>query len=145
MGLDPEARRQFWTAVGSEVDHGTTVLFATHYLEEVDQHADRALVLDHGRIVADDTPEQIKTGISAATIRARLPGGRDELLAELPEVLSIERQGEAVTIRSSQSDATAAAIFAAGFQPRDLRIATGDLEDALLALTHSDTSNEEDQ
>jgi ABC-2 type transport system ATP-binding protein len=137
VGLDPDARRRFWIAARSEVDQGTTVLFATHYLDEVDQHADRAVVLDRGRIVADDTPERIKTGISAATIRMRLPRGRHAALASLPGVLSVGSEGEAVTIRSNESDATTAAIFAADFEPRDLRIAAGDLEDALIALTHN--------
>jgi ABC-2 type transport system ATP-binding protein len=137
VGLDPEARRQFWTAARAEVDHGTTVLFATHYLDEVDQHADRALVLDRGRIVADDTPERIKAGISAATIRMRIPRDQHAALASLPGVLSVGSEGDAVTIRSNESDATAAAIFAGDFEPRELRVAAGDLEDALIALTHA--------
>ncbi len=146
VGLDPQARRQFWSGVRMEAQHGTTVLFATHYLEEVEQHADRALVLDAGRIVADDTPERIKAGVCATIIRARLAGAPEHVLRGLRGVISVERQDETVTIRSSDSDATAEALFAAGLHPRDLRIAAGGLEDALLALTRTHTTepHEED-
>lgn len=146
IARDPQARRQFWSGVRAEALHGTTVLFATHYLEEVDQHADRALVLDAGRIVADDTPERIKAGVCSATVRARLTGAPEQMLRELPGVISVEHHGETVTIRSSDSDATAEALFAAGLHPRDLRIAAGGLEDALLALTRTHTTepHEED-
>ncbi|WP_046502720.1 ABC transporter ATP-binding protein [Streptomyces odonnellii] len=58
--LDVEARRAFWASMRAYADRGNTVLFSTHYLEEADSYADRIVVLDHGRVVADGTSELIK-------------------------------------------------------------------------------------
>ena len=66
--MDVETRRLFWSSMKEEVAEGRTLLFATHYLEEADQAADRILVIDPGRLLADGTPAEIK---------ARAGAGRD--------------------------------------------------------------------
>jgi len=63
VGLDVEGRRAFWAGVGELAAGGTTVLFATHYLEEADVNADRIVVLMGGRVVADGSPTQIKARV----------------------------------------------------------------------------------
>ena len=68
-GFDPEARRQFWELIRSLQTSGTTILLTTHYLEEAEQLADRAGVIDHGRVVAVDVPSQLGgRGSAAATV-----------------------------------------------------------------------------
>jgi ABC-2 type transport system ATP-binding protein len=72
-GLDPQARANLWTHVrGLREAHGLTVFVTTHYLEEADALCDRVLVIDHGRIVAADAPEELKRRISGDTVELTL-------------------------------------------------------------------------
>jgi oleandomycin transport system ATP-binding protein len=72
-GLDPHARGLLWQAVRALVADGVTVLLTTQYLEEADQLADRIIVVDHGRIVAQGPPEELKRRIGGQTVQVR-PG-----------------------------------------------------------------------
>lgn len=76
-GLDPVARRQTWSMVEQLAEHGTTVLLTTHYLDEANQLADRVLVLAHGRLIADATPEAVRARAGGLRVRFRLPPGCD--------------------------------------------------------------------
>jgi daunorubicin/doxorubicin transport system ATP-binding protein len=78
-GLDPQSRSAVWATVRELVDQGTTVLLTTQYLDEADQMSDRIAVLDHGQIIAEGTPGQLKTAAGAGVLRIRLaePGDRD--------------------------------------------------------------------
>ena len=73
VAMDVEARRAFWIAMRGFAERGKTVLFATHYLEEADAQADRAVLMAHGRIVADGPTTEIKARVGTKTIRATLP------------------------------------------------------------------------
>jgi ABC-2 type transport system ATP-binding protein len=68
-GLDPRSREQLWGTVRRLVEDGVTVLLTTQYLEEADQLADTVAVLDHGRVVARGTPEELKAGLGAEMVR----------------------------------------------------------------------------
>ena len=72
--MDVETRRLFWSSMKAEVAEGRTLLFATHYLEEADQAADRILVINRGRLLADGTPAEITTTRSASRRNARMAG-----------------------------------------------------------------------
>ena len=74
--MDVEARRAFWMSVRSFAARGKTVIFATHYLEEADAYADRAVLMSHGRVVADGATSEIRARVGTRTIRATLPGRR---------------------------------------------------------------------
>ena len=72
-GMDVEGRRTFWSAIRRDAEQGRTVLFATHYLEEADQYADRIVLISQGRIVADGTGSEISALAAGRTVRATLP------------------------------------------------------------------------
>jgi ABC-2 type transport system ATP-binding protein len=71
--LDVEARRHFWRSVQTIAAQGTTVLFATHYLDEADANASRVIVVSHGRVLTDGTRAQVKAYTSTRTIRFSMP------------------------------------------------------------------------
>jgi ABC-2 type transport system ATP-binding protein len=74
-GLDPRSRNQVWEVVRAIVAEGTTVLLTTQYLEEADQLAGRIAVIDHGRVIAEGTPGELKSSIGAGSIKLRLHHG----------------------------------------------------------------------
>jgi ABC-2 type transport system ATP-binding protein len=136
--LDVEARREFWQSVRTIAGQGTTVLFATHYLDEADANASRIIVVSHGRVLADGSPAQIKAYTSIRTIRFSTPEPDASALLRLPGVSDVSASGDAVTIRSADGDATLPALYALGRPVRGLEVGGGGLEEALLALTSDD-------
>jgi ABC-2 type transport system ATP-binding protein len=135
VAMDVEGRRAFWVAMRAFAARGKTVLFATHYLEEADANADRAVLLAHGRIVADGPTTEIKGRVGTRTIRATLPGVDTDELAELPGVSTVERHGEAVILVCADSDQAIRALLAQHPDARDIEITGAALEDAFLRLT----------
>ena len=134
VAMDVETRRAFWADMRAFAAEGRTILFATHYLEEADQVADRIVVLDHGRIVADGSAAQIKAGARTRRVRFQLAQADPASLRGLPGVRQVDVAGDRVTLESTDSDATARALFTSGLAVRDLEIAGPDLETAFLAL-----------
>ncbi|MFF3708708.1 ABC transporter ATP-binding protein [Streptomyces phaeochromogenes] len=145
--LDVEARYAFWDSMRAFTRRGHTVLFSTHYLEEADANADRIVVIDHGRIVADGTGEQLKRAAGGSLVAFDLTGaGTDgpadagtDWLAALPGVVSVEVRGDRARLRTDDSDATVIALAERG-SIRALEVAPASLDDAFLALTSTPTS-----
>jgi ABC-2 type transport system ATP-binding protein len=133
-GLDHEARRRLWATVRDEADAGAAVLLTTHYLEEADALADRIVVIDAGRIVADDAPAGIKASVAGSTIRCRT-ALTDPVLAALPGVRSVGRIGAATTLLVADGAATARALLGADPSVSDLTVSAASLEDALANLS----------
>ncbi|MFB9252561.1 ATP-binding cassette domain-containing protein [Sphaerisporangium melleum] len=131
--LDVEARREFWDGMRRFAARGKTILFSTHYLEEADEHADRIVVLDRGRVVADGGSREIKRLAALTTVGLTVTGDTS-WLAGLPGVTAVEIRGRRAKLRSTDSDATVMALAQAG-AVRDLEVAPADLEDAFIALT----------
>ena len=71
-GLDPRSRNQVWDIVRIIVAQGTTVLLTTQYLDEADQLASRIAVIDHGKVIAEGTPGELKASVGAGSIHVRL-------------------------------------------------------------------------
>jgi ABC-2 type transport system ATP-binding protein len=135
VGMDVESRHAFWTTMRGLASGGRTVLFATHYLEEADEFADRVVLMAHGQVVADGSPSEIKAKVGLRTIRAALPDVALEELERLPGVSSAERRGAGVVLACTDSDAAIRALLAAYPQARDIEIGGGSLEEAFLELT----------
>ncbi|MER7009477.1 ABC transporter ATP-binding protein [Dactylosporangium sp. NPDC000555] len=133
-GMDVETRRAFWASMREETARGRTVLFATHYLEEADDYADRIVLLRSGRVIADGTSAQIKATVSGRTIRATIPGADLAGLAALPGVERVESRGDMVLLHCDDSDAALRALLAAT-PARDIEVTSRNLEDAFIALT----------
>ncbi len=133
--MDVEGRHAFWATMRTFAARGRTIIFATHYLEEADDNADRIVLMAHGRIVADGTPAEIKARVGRRTIRATLPAADPELLRRLPGVAGVEHRGDAVTLSCTDSDAAIRALLAGHPGARDIEIAGAGLEEAFLALT----------
>jgi ABC-2 type transport system ATP-binding protein len=138
VAMDVEGRHAFWTTMRDFAARGRTILFATHYLEEADAYADRAVLMARGRIVADGPTTEIKAMVGLRTIRATLPGVDIDALAALPGVASAERRGEAIVLACSDSDAAIRGLLAAYPEARDIEISSPGLEEAFLALTGDD-------
>jgi ABC-2 type transport system ATP-binding protein len=135
VAMDVEGRRGFWTTMRDFASRGKTVLFATHYLDEADAYADRAVLMANGAVVADGPTTEIKAMVGRRTLRATLPGVSLEELERLPGVTHAERRGEAVVLACSDSDATLRALLARHDEARDIEIGGAGLEEAFLELT----------
>jgi ABC-2 type transport system ATP-binding protein len=138
VAMDVEARIGFWTAMRTFASSGKTVLFATHYLDEADDYADRAVLMAHGRVVADGPPTEIKARVGGRRIRATVPHADLDELRALPGVVSAERRGDAVVLSCSDSDAAIRALLAAEPAARDIEVTGAGLEEAFLELTTGD-------
>ena len=131
--MDVEGRRDFWTTMRAFAARGKTIVFATHYLEEADAYADRAVLMARGRIVADGPTKEIKAMVGTRTIRATLGEVDERTLVGLPGVSSAERRGEAVVLVCSDSDAAIRALLDSHPQARDIEIAAAGLEEAFMS------------
>ena len=133
--MDVEGRHAFWRTMREFAARGKTILFATHYIEEADAYADRAVLMAHGRLVADGPTTEIKARVGTRTIRATLPGADARTLQRLPGVTGAELRGEAVVLTCSDSDAAVRALLQQYTGARDIEIAAAGLEEAFLQLT----------
>jgi len=135
VAMDVEGRREFWATIRATAGRGKTVLFATHYLEEADANADRAVLMAHGRIVADGPPTEIKARVGSRTIRATLEQVDAGELATVAGVAGAERHGDSVILRCSDSDRAIRELLDRYASIRDIEITGAGLEDAFLQLT----------
>src|SRR5437773_7699971 len=81
-GLDPEGRNELWAVIRELVADGTTVLLTTQYLEEADRLADRVVVVDKGRVIADDTPAALKSRMGNTVTELGMRDGQEAARAE---------------------------------------------------------------
>ncbi|MER7008809.1 ATP-binding cassette domain-containing protein [Dactylosporangium sp. NPDC000555] len=150
-GLDPRSRNQVWEIVRAVVAHGTTVLLTTQYLDEADQLAGRIAVVDHGKVIAEGTPGELKSSVGSGTVHVRLrdPGRRSEaetvLQAALGVPVQLDADPVALTARvggaGSDLDASEQAARALGDLARagivvdDFSLGQPSLDEVFLALT----------
>lgn len=138
-GLDPQARRSMWELVGEIRNQGRTVLLTTHFMEEAERLCDRVAILDHGRIVALDSPANLirrHGGENRITFIA--DEGCESKLRALAEVTRVDRVGDRVSVQGSGDGLVGdvvGTLSESGFVFRDLRTEQATLEDVFLALT----------
>ncbi|MGY1750082.1 ABC transporter ATP-binding protein [Modestobacter sp. SYSU DS0511] len=131
--MDVEARRAFWTTMRGLVGLGHTVVFATHHLEEAEAVADRVVVVDGGRVVADGSVADVTRGAGERTVRFRTGGPRGEL-AGLPGVTGVGGSADVVELTTSDPEATLRALLSRFDRLPDLEVRGASLEQAFLAL-----------
>lgn len=136
-GLDVTARRAFWATMRAEAAHGRTILFATHYLEEAEQFAQRVVMMAAGRIVADGPTAEIRSIASVRRISVTLNPDDVEWARSLPGTSQLTmdpaNDGVRVSLNAADSDGLALALLERGGIA--LEIAAPSLEDAFVALT----------
>ncbi len=146
-GLDPTSRTALWREVRALNDEGTTVFLTTQYLEEAEQLADRVGIIARGRLVAEGTPDALKTRVGSPTVHVELSDAADaprarEALATLGE-LEPESQGAPtrVAVRTSGGHAAIApvirALDARGVTVESVEVQTPSLDDVFAAVTGS--------
>lgn len=139
-GLDPQARRSMWDLVRQVRDKGCTVFLTTHFMEEAERLCDRVLIMDHGKIVALDTPEALvrSLGVDKRVVFTLPQGQSVPSLTHVPQVRRVEQTGERVTVYGQGDRFASAVVHAleeAGVPFMDLRTEQPNLEDVFLALT----------
>jgi ABC-2 type transport system ATP-binding protein len=141
-GLDPQARRDTWELIKGVRSRGVTIVLVTHFMEEAERLCDRVAVIDHGRVVATDTPAQLAEQAEEQQriqFRPSVPID-DELLTSLPDVTSVTRQGDVVLVTGTSNALNAVTSVLARNQivARQLRVEQASLEDAFVSLTSPD-------
>ena len=133
--MDVESRQGFWRMMRDFGNEGRTVLFATHHLAEADEIADRVVVLNHGKVVADGPGATLKAAVATRRLRfvTDLPDRVE--LSELDGVTEVNVCGTGVSIDSLDADATIRDLVGRGVPFRDLEITGAGLEQAFVALT----------
>lgn len=133
VGMDVDARRRFWATMDDLTAGGRTVVFATHYLDEADEYADRIVVLNHGRLAADGTGREIKSVVGGRHISF---SGPESDWTGLPGVVSAETEAGRTTLNCSDTDATLRALMSGPTAAaiRDVEVSSPSLEDAFLSL-----------
>jgi oleandomycin transport system ATP-binding protein len=143
-GLDPRSRLELWGMIRALVAEGTTVLLTTQYLEEADRLADEIVVIDHGRVIAAGTPQQLKMRIAGQVLQARPADPAD--LAAVEKILSsfatgdegAYNDGQLVTVSIAERSALGQAVRRLdeeGIVVEDLSLRRPSLDEVFLAIT----------
>jgi ABC-2 type transport system ATP-binding protein len=150
-GLDPASRAKVWEEV-QRLNHdlGMTIFLTTQYLEEADALADRVGIIDHGRIIAEGTPAELKRSIGAdvVTVRVNNVAVAASTIAALPGVDSVEVRGDEILAATADGPANvspiAVALAGADIRVRSLTLREPTLDDVFLTLTgqHLDVEGE---
>jgi ABC-2 type transport system ATP-binding protein len=135
VAMDVQGRHDFWDAMRAYTDGGKTVLFATHYLAEAQDFADRVVLMRAGKVIADGSVAEVTSRVDGRTISAAIPGADRVKLGALPGVDLVEQRDEQVTLHCLDSDAALRALLTEFPQARDVSVTAMSLEDAFVALT----------
>ena len=134
VGMDVEGRRSFIERIAEFAQMGRTVVLTTHYLEEADQLAKRVVVIDRGLVIADATPQEIKSRVAGKRVRFTAVALTDKDLEGMP-ITTSTRADHRVQLLTNQPEAVLRELFRRGIEISDLEVSGADLEDAFISLT----------
>lgn len=138
-GLDPQARRATWDLIRAIREQGKTVVLITHFMDEVEALADRVAVIDHGRVIALDTPDDLVASLNRETkVLFSVPNGfQAARLENVSGVSAVNQYDRQITVSGNGPllANVAAALAQHNIAPADLRVQQANLEDVFLALT----------
>ncbi|MDX6282925.1 MAG: type transport system ATP-binding protein [Kribbellaceae bacterium] len=149
-GLDPRSRHNMWQIIRELVAGGVTVLLTTQYLDEADQLADQIAVLDHGKLVAQGTPEQLKRLAPGGHVRLRF-NAPDEFALAAQVLQATNRDDEALVLQVPNDGSVQAlrSLLArlddASLEVDELTVHTPDLDDVFFAVTGQPTSTDNEK
>jgi ABC-2 type transport system ATP-binding protein len=141
VGLDVESRRVLWDEIRKMVTRGKTVLLTTHYLQEADALADRVAVINHGEIIAEGTPSEIKAKTAGKRIRC-VTSLSVNTLRQIPGVTAVKEDREAFELNAVEAEPVVRELLARDAKLSGLEVTSAGLEEAFLALT-SETARDE--
>nr|QVQ68814.1 mmrAI [uncultured bacterium] len=144
--LDPQSRALVWRHIRRlREEHGTTVFISTHYLDEADNLCDRVLIIDQGRVVAEDSPERLKASIAHDTIQIDVADAVDramDTLARVEGVRSVTVDGYSLSLACDHADQALSVLLRqldlAQVRVESVRVLKPSLDDVFMAITHRD-------
>jgi ABC-2 type transport system ATP-binding protein len=137
-GLDPAARHVAWDLIRAIRDKGTTVVLVTHFMDEAEELCDRLAIIDHGKVIASDSPAQlINTHTGNISVIFSCDNRDLSWLNQVGHVRKVTRKGSRVEIEGSGPVVAhvASALLSHGIEPSDFRTVQSSLEDVFLKLT----------
>jgi ABC-2 type transport system ATP-binding protein len=151
-GLDPTSRQRVWDAIRVLLDDGVTVLLTTQYLDEADALAHRIVVVDHGRVIANGTPQELKQASRSAHLEVTLATAHHGAAAALAPLVagriqvSDDGRGLSAAVDNSPGLATVVvrALDGAGVLVNDIEIRQPSLDDVFFSLTGDHIEEEDD-
>jgi len=134
-GLDVEARRRFWNTIRRRLDNGVGVLITTHLVEEAAAVADRVVVVDRGRVVAEGTPDELRRTLPdrRISVQTKVPAS---VIRALDSVEAVELRDGRTVIATTDSEQVVRTLLDLDPEANDLTVATASLEEVLVAMTH---------
>ncbi|MGQ8364156.1 ABC transporter ATP-binding protein [Glaciecola sp. 1036] len=138
VGLDVQARRQFWQCIRELAQHGTSVLLTTHYLEEADALAEKAYLLSQGKLLHEGTCDSLKNKMGGKVIRFKTSSMQD-FHTGIAGITQVQSRGQFVELVSQCAEDTLGYLFAQKIELHDLTVSQVSLEDAFLQMSSNST------
>lgn len=141
VGLDPQARREAWRLIQSIKEDGKTVFFTTHYMDEAEKLSDEVAIIDHGKIIAHDSPRNLVANLNKANVIEFVVDGQAnrESLSAIERVTEVNIVGQNVVLYSEDVKESLVGLLSLsrqdGFELKDMRFRNPSLEDVFIELT----------